>query len=262
MKRFFMLTVIFIALLQPLVLHGQTSPKENIRLMLAEVNAQMPMSLGSVGVIDSMTLEGDSIVMHMNMDIYDNDAMGYDAPEIQDLSNKVKVGFTNMAQMDKEFGAFLNYLSANGIWLKGDISMGDKSTMFVISPSEQQEILNSKPDYKLFIETNISETKAGLPVDMGVMKMIGYDLIGNDLMTTIEVDESQVNMANMKAGQSEIKGSIIEMLKSGNEPTANLLMINCAKAGYNVVYKYVGNITKEEVVVVITPSEILSSVNQ
>lgn len=167
-----------------------------------------------------------------------------------------------MAQTNKEFGLFLNYLSSNGIWFMGDLVIGDKSTKFAISPNEQKEILNSEPDYKLFIETNIAETKNALPMDIGVMKMVGYNLEGNDLVTTMEVNENQMSMTNLKNRQYSMKESILDILKSGNEPATEILMINCAKAGYYLVYKYVGNISKEVVIVKISPSEILSSINQ
>lgn len=262
MRRFLILIFALCAFLNPLISSGQSSSKEELKKIVAELNSEMPMSMGTMGVIESVSLDGDSLVYHVNVDFYENYTIGYNVPELQDVSDKFKLGFINLAQTNKEFGQALNYFSSNGIWFVGDIAIGDKSTKFAISPLEQKEILNSEPDYKLFIATNIAQTKDYLPMDMGVMKMTEYYLDGNDLVSTIEVDESQLSVAALKERRNTMKESIIDILKSGNEPTTAILMMNCAMAGYNVVYKYVGNISKDEVNITITPSEILSSINQ
>lgn len=262
MRQIFILAAIISVFMQPLAMNGQTPVKDELKKTMAEINAEMPMQLGSMGTIEAVSLDGDSLVYHINIDFYDNFNIAYPDREIKDISDQIKLGFANMAQTDETFGSFLSYLSANGIWLKGDITFGDKSTQFAISPEEERVILETEPDYKLFVATDIARTKENLPIDMGVMKMVGYDLMGNNVVTTIEVDESQISMANLKSRQSAVKEGIIDLIRTGNEPTTAAIMMNCGMAGYDVVYKYVGNISKDEVSVTVTSSEILSSINQ
>jgi len=260
MKRNLLLAaMILVAFVTPQLIVGQNIVKDELKKIIAEMNSEMPMSLGSMGIIESISLDGDSIVYNIKCDFYENFTNGNTAPEIQNSNDKIKLTFANMAQTDDSFKIFLNYLSENGIWFKGDISIGNKSTKFTISPTEQIKILNSEPNYKLFIEMNIAQTKDSLPLDLGMMKMIGYDLFENNLVATIEIDESQINIANLKSSQESMKNNIINVLKSGNEPILNEVMTNCAMAGYNCVYKYVGNISKENVSITLTTDEILSS---
>lgn len=262
MKRIILSVAIICASVYSMVLHGQTSEKDNLKKIVAEMNAEMPMALGSLGTIESASLTGDSLIYHINCDFFETYTNGNTIPEIKDLSEKIKLGFISMAQVNADFGAFLNYMSENGIWFMGDMTIGSKSTKFVISPDEQREILNSEPDFKRYVAANIAQTKEALPIDMGTMKMTEYYLEGDNIVVTMEIDESQLSMANLKNRQAAIREEILDVIKSGIEPATTSEMMNCAMAGYNMVYKYVGNVSKDEVSITLTPFEILSSINQ
>lgn len=250
------------AVLCPAVMSGQTSSREEMKMMVAALNAEMPISMGALGNMESASLVGDSLVMHLNIDAYDNMGIEYKMPRPEEMRDGLKLNFVNMAQMDESFGSFLDYISSQGLWLAVDVVVGDKSFKVALSPGEQQEILTSEPDYKLFIAKNIAQTKESLPIDMGVMKIVDYGLVGNDLVATFVVDESQLNMSNLKGSESMMKDNLISAVVSSTDPTLSVLAIQCAKAGYNIAYKYVGDISKDEVTVTITPSEILSVINQ
>ena len=96
---------------------------------------------------------------------------------------------------------------------------------------------------------------------MGYATTTGVKIKDNSFVTEIIVDEKQVNIDVLSQNQAYSKQAIIDAIKAGNELPTIALFFQCAKAGYDVVYNYVGNMSGKTVSITITPAEALSNIN-
>lgn len=231
--------------------------KQNLKTIAAFINSQTPISMGMAGEIKSASLDGDTLTYKMSIDLFDNFGMQYDNPN-KEINESVKEVMAASIKSDEMLSSFMNLLSDNGISFRFDVNLGTNNDLtYTLSPQDIKDVLSKDVDYKKIVAFNIVQMKKTLPMDLGEMKIVDYNISDDNLITTIIVDESKVNIENLRNNAPEIKSYLLNMLASGQEPMMENEFRNYSKAGYNTVYRYVGNITNGFVEVELSVNEIL-----
>ncbi|MCM1153600.1 MAG: hypothetical protein NC328_08110 [Muribaculum sp.] len=234
--------------------------KEMMKKAMYDLNAQMPMPMGEMGMITSVTMEGDTLIYRLEVDFLENNGLEMKT-KTEYKPEFVKNAISSLIHSNKAFKSSLGLISGSGLWMKYDIHYGDYHTSMVLSPSDIKSIIDSKPDYKAIVSNMIAQYNRQLPMELAGMKITKYELEGNCLVIYAIVDESYTNMDVMAQNSQLIKSNMLEMLKSGREPATSAEFYNTAMAGYTMVYKYVGGTSGKTVIVELAPAEVLESVS-
>lgn len=250
------LAFILLAIL-PTSLLADFNFKEFFKEQLYTLNSEMPIPLGSIGMITSAQMTGDTIEYILEIDIYDR--VGVENKELINFDQStMKNMLSSTLQSNKATKSAIGLLGRNGLWLKYLIVFNGNTKTVFFSPADIMDVINTEPDYKKIVDDIIKQTNINLPINMGMMIIEKYEIENDKLVVSVSVDETMTNIDTMIASKDLIKTNILEILKSGREPALTNEFYNTAKAGYTMVYNYYGKTTEKACNVTFTPNDVLS----
>lgn len=259
-------SILLIAVLMSVVSLGSRANDagwKQLREFVLLMNSQCPIPVGSTVNITSMSLDSGDILMELapnqqltsgfkqatlNADDYRNVFTAL-LPTSFDLMPDTRV----MYKMFVDAGAGMKIVIKSG--------NGSEPSVTRLSNAELSKALTDTPDYKKAAEIQARFTNMICPAKMGYATTTGVKIKDNSFVTEIIVDEKQVNIDVLSQNQAYSKQAILNVLKAGTELPTIALFFQCAKAGYDVVYNYVGDMSGKTVSIVITPAEALSNIN-
>lgn len=254
MKSRFLALILFALL--PTTLLADFNFKEFFKEQLYALNSEMPIPLGSIGMITSAQMIGDTIEYRLEIDIYDR--LGVENMELINFDqSNMKNMLSSAIQSNKATKSAIGLLGRNGLWIKYLIIVDENIRTVLFSPTDIMDVINTEPDYKKIVDDNIKQANINLPINMGMMIVEKYEIENNNLVVSVSVDETMTNIDTMIAGKDLIKTNTLEILKSGREPALINEFYNTAKAGYTMVYNYYGKTSKKACNVIFTPDEVL-----
>lgn len=213
-----------------------------LKTMVDDANKDCPLSMGEMGEVSSITLEGENVVFSYSIDeqYVDIDALSENGETIKSsiisaLSQSSKEMFV---EMDKEnAGLVLN--------LVGKTSK--KTCTLKISPEECKSILKSINDgtSDTPIETlkkQIEATNVQLPmtIEEGLV-LYEMTLEGDYAVYNYNVDESMYDINTMEQNKEQTKAEIKAMLTSGSDMALEKFVKSCKNANKGIAYKYIGS---------------------
>lgn len=261
MKANFIISIV-LTLFSTLPVFSQTKEFTELQKAVAVANAECPISLGAMGMVESIEMSEENIVWDINADIFttmlDPALVAVDSTTDYEsvYTTLFSVGFATEPAMIQ----LMELLSKCDMGMIFELHAGGKSLCkFSIPKKMIDEILTHEPNYKEYVKTIVEITNSKCPIEMGPMSQKNMEIIGGKVITNIIVDENQLDFNSMAGNESFIKTGLIEMLRNNSEPVSCLLMKNTALAGYSTMYKYIGSTDGKEIAVEITPEEVVET---
>ena len=223
--------------------------------VVAETNAACPISLGSMGMMESVDINEENIIMTMNLDIFNNML----DPSLMKDDSKMDYEsvFKTLFSVEPAMNSLMQLLSECNMGLQIDLQVDGKSLRkFSISKEMIDDILMHEPNYKEYVKTMVEITNSKGIINMGPMSQLNVEISNDKVITNILVDENQIDFNALAANSSFIKNGLIEMLRNDSEPVTCMIMKNTALAGYSTVYKYMGSACGKEITIEFTPDEV------
>lgn len=151
-------TIIVMALAATISASAGAFDREEILKDVAKMNAEMPMSMGMMGTMTSISVSGDTIVYNGIIDGLGSLNLG------SDNSIKFKNYLLNNIAILNEFsvesGVWYENIADNNMYVKHHLENPHTGQIreFVISPSDLQKALDNDPDYKFLTDYMIEST--------------------------------------------------------------------------------------------------------
>lgn len=255
-------TIIVLALAATISASAGVADREDILKDVAKMNAEMPMSMGMMGTMTSISVSGDTIVYNSIIDGLGSLNLG------SDNSIKFKNYLLNNIAILNEFsvesGVWYENIADNNMYVKHHLENPHTGQIreFVISPSDLQKALDNDPDYKVLTDYMIESTKSTLPMEVGAMKIVEAKLEGNNYVMTAIVDEDVISMDQMIANQAMMKENYLNVLKMRTELRALIDAYTFAKNGYGQSYVYKGSKSGKQTSYQVSADEILKAIGK
>lgn len=255
-------TIIVMALAATISASAGAFDREEILKDVAKMNAEMPMSMGMMGTMTSISVSGDTIVYNGIIDGLGSLNLG------SDNSIKFKNYLLNNIAILNEFsvesGVWYENIADNNMYVKHHLENPHTGQIreSVISPSDLQKALDNDPDYKFLTDYMIESTKSTLPMEVGAMKIVEAKLEGNNYVITAIVDEDVISMDQMIANQAMMKENYLNVLKMRTELRALIDAYTFAKNGYGQSYVYKGSKSGKQTSYQVSADEILKAIGK
>jgi len=225
------------------------------KAVVEQVNKECPISIGVAGELVNVAFEDGNFIYNFNI----NESVS----NIESLSNNPHLMKDALAAMlrnpnqdikpmmdmieEDKIGITINYVG-NDSGKKASITFGYDDLM---------EAKNTEPTPDEILRTQVDLTNAGcpMPVEEGLV-MTKLEIEGDYVVYYYSVDEDQLSISLLNQSKEILKDDLIASLKQlGDDPSAKLFINACKTSNKGVGYKYVGNTTQEECLVLIELSE-------
>ncbi len=233
--------------------------REDLIRGVAELNANVPISMGMMGNITSATVDSDTIVYNISLDGLGD--MTLNQTTTEDIQKKLLLdNIAIVSKFSPELSQSFKILAESNFYLKYLYTNPQSETTVVvtISPKDFVDAQSIEPDYKSLAEYNITTTRNAYPIEMSGMKLIDIQRKGNDVISTAIVDEDVISIETMIENADFMKQYFLRTLQSGAELSTLTQSYIFAKAGYNQVYLYKGSSSGKSVSYSVVPEDIFS----
>lgn len=227
---------------------------------IAELNAEMPMSMGSLGVLTSATVNQDTIIYNLTMSELANTLS--EKAKINKIDKKYLFNMLALtSELEPQMANFFKMIAECNLYVKYqfyDISRSTQKAV-LLTPKEMYEIAITEPDYRNITEHLVEDTQKSLPITISGMTISNIRIEDNKVITDYIIDENVASFENMKNNVDFIKDTYLQTLRRGAEPSALFSSYAMAKAGYSQIYKYIGSQCGDIFLVGISPEDILNN---
>ena len=256
-------TIIVMALATTISASAGAFDREEILKDVAKMNAEMPMSMGMMGTMTSISVSGDTIVYNMTIDGLGS--IDFKSKKPGKIDKKYTLdNLSLLSQLSGDGGGWYEDLCDCGMYLKYHYlnPHSRQQADVVISPKELSDALDNDPDYKFLTDYMIESTKSTLPMEVGAMKIVEAKLEGNNYVITAIVDEDVISMDQMIANQAMMKENYLNVLKMRTELRALIDAYTFAKNGYGQSYVYKGSKSGKQTSYQVSADEILKAIGK
>lgn len=251
-KSFFSLMVAFIAMLSFVV--SCTEAKYNI--VVEQINKSCPISLGVAGELTDVAFEDGNLVYNFTM----NESL----TDIEVLSSNPQLMKNSMSAMfrtpTKELKDMMDLMEQDKVGLTFNYVGRDsgKKASLTISYDDLKEALETESTPDELLKAQVDVTNATCPLEIGGgLVMTKLEIEGNYVVYYISVDDDLVSIRLLNQLKEESKNGIVAGLKQQiNDPSFKAFIFACKNANKGIAYKYIGNTSKEECLILIELSEL------
>ena len=220
--------------------------KEELRQVIIETNARLPMPMGQMMELSSMNLSERELVITIGV----NDAFGSFAKTAQRPADQLKEGaIMSLGSMDDgDIAQMIKAVASNGLNLRMVYAIlgTDTKLEILLTPTDLQRVMQMDKSPLTFLKQTVSASRLSLPMPMGNgLTMTDIKLTDRSFEYVIEVDESQLGVKAMKQQEENIRRSMEQMLGRGNDVSMMLQMNALVQCGKDLIYTYVGNVSKQ-----------------
>jgi hypothetical protein len=220
---------------------------------IKDVNAQCPISLGSLGEMTSITFEDGVLLFSYDIE-EDYFSVATLAQDRQAMKDNMK---TMLSNPQGEVRRLMEMVIDADCKLK--TTMYGKTSGSVASATfksdELEKLLNAEvtPHEKLTIAIASTQAQLPLKIDEGMM-ITELKQVGDDVVYVVEMDESMYDISMVRENKSMVKGTIENNIKNMGPVEREFikLVVNDDK---NLVYRYTVN--SRHVDVKITNAELI-----
>lgn len=262
MKRLFFIIAMFVCI--SFAGYSKTTiSKDELRQVIALMNASLPEPAGILGTTVSAGISRDTVVMKYVLSneflrIVDNLDMGK-----KDYKNLTITQLSASFEVLPESKILFEAIEENALTLKLILDRDKNQNFFnvVLTPADLKKILNGKPDYKKLVDMILAQGKLTYPVVIGPMTMTDGYLRDNKVYYLLMVDESQIDFKTMQGNKDIMRLTFINQMKQSRDLSAILQLYYNASAGYDTIYEYRGSESGESIYIVLTPADVFEIVD-
>lgn len=262
-KSFFSLMVAFIAMLSFMVSCTEAKAQDALQSKTAKykafvelLNMNCPVSMGMAGELTSVAFEDGNLIynLSLNESLADIEKLGKN-PQL--MKSSMTAMFRNpnkdtkilMYMMEKDsIGMTYNYVGKDS---------GKKASL-TISYEDLKEALETESTPDELLKAQVDAANATCPLEIGGGLVITKMAIeGNYVVYYNSVDDNVVSIPLLNQLKEESKNDIVARLKQQiNDPSFKAFIFACKNANKGIAYKYIGNTSKEECLILIELSEL------
>lgn len=219
----------------------------DLQSIVDDTNSRCPISLGLMGNITKVSLEGNTVVYDAVVDDH-----LVNLPKLRQNTEAMKKGIMFSFLKDKKT---LNALLAEKVDLRYiyHSKSSNEPLNLLISHEDLEKMSNtfSGDEKKLavmMLENQLELTRLQLPMQVDELtKLIDFRAEGNNAVYLYELDAKSVSLDYLRAQIPSMKANAKNLFLMGDPSLQSLLNILC-KAGYGLVYRYnlVGTDNQEE----------------
>lgn len=237
-----------------------TESEQRLKAAVLQLNAECPAPIGSIGNMVSAGFDGKTMVMEVSVN---KQFDGFFNPENASGINLKDYFITTLPtgfDIAPDTRTLYQLLVESGYGMK-IAALDHKSKPLydvTISPEDIAEVLKAKPDYRKVVALQTAMTNRLCPLSMGGGTLNKIEIAGDSQISEFLIDEKQMSVEGLKGREEMMKEGILSLLSQGQEVSTITTFFQVAKAGYTIVYKYVGNVSGATVSVAMSPAEVLS----
>lgn len=224
--------------------------------VIEELNQQLPRSLGQLGEMTSVSINGNfmEMVIEVNEDLTNLEALRK-SPDLMHEGIEQMVTNGNVRGMD----VIINELIDSKLGMKmvyiGKTSHTEVSVS--VTPKELKQLWSHKDDPKNpdeLLDAQIRITNIQLPIDLdNNMTMERFFREGNYVVYYYTWDDDMIDL--LKGSEKEMKEELVKYLNSDDDPSVVMLNNICKDAGVGLAYRYVGREKGREITIYINNDE-------
>lgn len=220
---------------------SQTLDKAEFENVVIAFNSQLPMSMGPTMTWESMSMDDKEVFCTYQINDIGN-ALSKMKQSDEQLRNHIKMMLAGSDDTKKLFQTIAE------LGLNFHVSMVSENTGdsrdVIFTPAELRECVESGVSLDVKVNMILEVTKPQLPVTlMAGMTIINMQKQDGFIVTVIEVDENQYNLAGIQSKKA-LEG--IENYANTDMATQYQWQL-FAEAGLGVRYTYIGSISKKSI---------------
>ena len=251
-KRLFSLVIAFVAMTLFMVSCTDVKYKTVAEL----VNKQCPQSLGEAGDFTGVEFEDGNLIFNfrMNEKLTNIDVLAQNPQMVKkSLENMFQDSSEGMEALKKlieedKIGLTFNYIGKES----------GKTASITLTYEDYKETINIKQSPEEILQDMIDITNASCPMQLEAgLKMIQIKIDGNYAIYDYDADESIISIDLLNQNIDQVKLNIVATLKqSFNDPSFSTFIKACKNANKGLGYRYIGNNSKKECLIIIELSEL------
>lgn len=243
-----------------LVLAGLTScnsDKSELRKMIAQLNTECPIPLGSIGQMDKAEYRSNKVTFYYTIVGLDN---------LNNFKNNQEAFHNFMldnyrSNSDEDFRQLLESIveAEAGLDVVFSIENGDTFTLTFTNEELKANMPETEGDPESYLQSAVTSARMQLPITYGYGDgMVCSNIELDSLYFTyyIDCDENQLDLNEMQQSIEENHAGLVEMLTSSTDPSFVKMMQTLKATNRGLRYFYTGTSSGKEAVVVISPEEL------
>lgn len=232
--------------------------KEELRQITIETNARLPISMGQMMELSSMSLSESELLITIGV----NDAFGTFAQAAKRPADQLKESAIMALGTigDEDMSAMVRAVAANGLNLHIVYAVvgTDTKVGVLLTPSDLQKIMQMDKSPLAFLEQMVKSSQQSLPMSMGNgLTMIELKMSDHRFEYVFQIDESIQSMNVMMQQEAAVRQAMEQMLGRGNDVTVVMQLSAMVECGMDLVYTYIGSVSRKKLSIAI-PSKRLS----
>lgn len=231
-----------------------SSCSSRLNQVVGSVNKECPLSLGYDGILNSMTINGDSVVVEYT--IFDNIFNINTLKERLPLVKKYMLAILQNAEEKTQSDFKVIAEESEGILFRYTGYTTGKTISYSISSAELLDVINKGPDKKALLKATLNFSNLIFPIEAlpGHVEQklsVEKDLIVCDVL----VDENRFSIRKSEENTESMKNSIKSKINP-TDPLIKLFLNICRDFQVGLAYRYTGSNSGELFVVKIPYSEL------
>ena len=221
---------------------GACRGESELEKVVKAINDECPMSAGDIGDMVSAELQGDMVIVTMNM----NESV-FNIDALQKNPDLIKTSLVEMLKNPTEdIKTMIDELkkSTAGLTYKYVGKQTGKEISVTLSKEEIQALKTSgEEDPQAVLEAQIAVSRAQLPMkidEVTIMKDILFE--DGKVVYLYDVDEDGVSIAFLEENRSVVEENFLKVLRmQAGEMSTKPFLLACRKTNANIVFRYMGS---------------------
>jgi len=255
MKKSLSIIIVFCLIL--LGLTSCNSEKSELRKMIAQLNTECPIPLGSIGQMDKAEYKSDKVTFFYtivgldNLNNFRNNEEAFHKFMLDNYRNNSDEVFRQLLEAIVEAEAGLDVVFG--------IENGESFTLQFTYEELKANMPEAEGDPESYLQSAVASARMQLPITYGYgdgMVCTNIDLDSMYYTYYIDCDEDQLDLNEMQQSIEENHEIMVELLTSSTDPSFVKMMQTLKATNRGLRYFYTGTTSGKEAVVTIAPDEL------
>ncbi len=240
-----------------LSLTGCNSERSKLRKMIAQINAECPIPLGSIGQMDKAQYRSNRVTFFYtivgldNLNNFKNNREAFHQFMLENYRSNSDEAFCRLLEVIVNAQADLDVVFG--------IENGETFTLQFTWQELKDNMPTSTSDPESYLQSAVASARMQLPITYGYgdgMVCTNIDLDSMYYTYYIDCDENQLDLNEMQQSIEENHEALVEMLTSSTDPSFVKMMHTLKATKRGLRYFYTGTSSDKEAVVTIAPEEL------
>ncbi|MBQ2538517.1 MAG: hypothetical protein II555_00215 [Bacteroidales bacterium] len=255
MKKTLSLLTLFCLIL--LGLASCNNEKSELKKLIAQLNTECPIPLGSIGQMDKADYKSDKVTFYYtivgldNLNNFKNNQEAFHQFMLDNYRNNSDESFRQLLEAIVEADAGLDVVFS--------IENGESFTLQFTCEELKANMPEANGDPESYLQSAVASARLQLPITYGYgdgMVCTNIDLDSMYYTYYIDCDEDQLDLNEMQQSIDENHEAMVEMLTSSTDPSFVKMMETLKATNRGLRYFYTGTTSGKEAVVTIAPEEL------